>query len=179
MSSIAKRTWLCACGVKNDGALRNCANCDLEKQRLLSIVPGAETTEEQTIPSVPPPISIPTPIPQTPPQANPVQLVQPYASSPAYTPPPSPYAVPSPNPQYIHVAQPHVKSKVGRNIFLFLLVAVAALLGMSALGVFCIGETLGITPDCGNPICRNSSTIFTNFCSRCGDAIQRIDGIFR
>jgi predicted amidophosphoribosyltransferase len=65
------------------------------------------------------------------------------------------------------------------GFFVLLLVIVVILAGLSYFGVWCIGETLGFTDNCLTPICRNNSTLFDDFCSRCRGIVDDVRGIFR
>jgi len=69
-------------------------------------------------------------------------------------------------------------SALGRFLVLSL-VAIVVLVGLSAAGIWCIGETMGFTENCITPLCNNSSTLFDDFCSRCRDAIDNTINFFR
>jgi len=64
-------------------------------------------------------------------------------------------------------------------IIVILLIAVVLVVALSAIGAFCIGETLGITNNCLTPLCRNSSTLFDDLCSRCRNAVDGVVDFFR
>ncbi|MCL2501128.1 MAG: hypothetical protein FWE90_12460 [Defluviitaleaceae bacterium] len=176
MASTTKKIWICACDVKNEGHVRECTNCGLEKHRALGILPTIETVEEYVqapVASVQfteqPPLSpnINVHVQKEPPQIY--RAAPPPAHAPVYAPPPAP----------VHIHN-HAEKKRGGSvigvIFIILIIGVAGLLALSAFDVFCIGETLGITAPCRMaPLCRNNSTLFSDLCSRCAGVV---DGIF-
>jgi len=68
---------------------------------------------------------------------------------------------------------------IGVRLLLLSLITTVVLAGLSAAGVWCIGESMGLTAECITPLCSNSSTFFDDFCSRCRDALDNVTNFFR
>ena len=143
-------TMFCTeCGTKNDGNGAFCNNCGTKM--------ASDTAPAN---SAPPPAAQPPPVTQPPP---------------AMQPPPAP---PPHYPREVIYTQQRQSGGFGLLLVLFF-IAVGALVALSAAGIFCIGAELGLTSPCATPfICRNNSTLFSDFCQRCQDLADDVRGIF-